>query len=85
MHHDERTFTFEGMVKFLGLEDADEYLTQTEDIRNGYLSALERYNEQFEELCRRNRIERVEVDTSHNMGDVLIDYLNQRSMLNRGR
>jgi uncharacterized protein (DUF58 family) len=85
MHHDERTFTFEGMVKFLGLEDAGEYLTQTEDIRNGYLSALERYNEQFEELCRRNRIERVEVDTSHNMGDVLIDYLNQRSMLNRGR
>ena len=33
MHHDELNFEFDGMVKFAGLEDADELLTQTEDIR----------------------------------------------------
>jgi uncharacterized protein (DUF58 family) len=85
LHRDEREFDFEGMVKFVGLELHDDYLTQTEDIRQGYLRALGNFNERFEELCRRNRIERVEVDTSRDMSEVLVDYLNQRSRLNRGR
>ena len=79
LHHHERTFQFEGMVKFLGLEEASEYLTQTEDIRNGYLEAMQRYETAFEDLCRRNAIERVSVDTSGNLGDDLVEYLNQRT------
>ena len=79
LHHHERTFQFEGMVKFLGLEEASEYLTQTEDIRNGYLESLQRYETAFEDLCRRNAIERVSVDTSGNLGDDLVEYLNQRT------
>ena len=67
------------MVKFLGLEEASEYLTQTEDIRNGYLEAMQRYETAFEDLCRRNAIERVSVDTSGNLGDDLVEYLNQRT------
>lgn len=85
LHHHELTFDFEGMIKFMGLEVDDEFLTQTEDIRTGYLRALGNFNEQFDEICQRNRIERVEVDTSRNMADILVDYLNQRSLLNRGR
>lgn len=79
LHHHERTFQFEGMVKFLGLEEVSEYLTQTEDIRQGYLQAMKRYETAFDDLCRRNAIERVIIDTSHNLGDDLVDYLNQRT------
>lgn len=85
MHHDELHFEFDGMVKFLGLEIEDEFLSQTEDIRTGYLKALKNFNQRFEELCQRNRIERVEVDTRRNMAEVLVDYLNQRARLRRAR
>jgi uncharacterized protein (DUF58 family) len=85
LHHHELSFEFEGMVKFLGLEVDDEFLTQTEDIRRGYLDALRAHNAKFEEICQRNRCERVEVDTSRPMAEVLIDYLNQRSRLARAR
>jgi uncharacterized protein (DUF58 family) len=85
MHHDELVFPLDGMTKFVGLEIADEYLAQPEELRAGYLAALERYNSRFEEICQRNRVERVLVDTSRDMGGVFIDYLNQRSLLNRGR
>ena len=79
LHHHERAFEFEGMMKFLGLEEVSEYLTQTEDIRQGYLEAMHRYEAAFDELCRRNAIERVPMDTSHHLGDDLVDYLNQRT------
>ena len=46
---------------------------------------MQRFNDRLEEICQRNRIERVLVDTNRDMAEVLIDYLNQRSMLNRGR
>ncbi|MEK6259201.1 MAG: DUF58 domain-containing protein [Planctomycetota bacterium] len=79
LHHHERSFEFEGMVKFLGLEEVSEYLTQTEDIRRGYLDAVTRYETALDDLCRRNSIERVPIDTSLDLGDVLVDHLNQRS------
>lgn len=79
LHHDERVFEFEGMVKFQGLEDATEYLTQSESIRSGYLEAFLRYENCLEEICRRNAIERVSLDTSRNLGDDLVQYLNQRT------
>jgi len=78
LHHHERTFEFEGMIKFLGLEEAGEYLTQTEDIRQGYLDSVRRYETALDDLCRRNAIERIAIDTSVNLGDALVDYLNQR-------
>ncbi|MBW3540451.1 MAG: DUF58 domain-containing protein [Planctomycetes bacterium] len=85
LHHHELAFDFEGMVKFQGLELPEEFLTQTEDIRTGYLRALENFNHRFDELCQRNRIERVEVDTNRPPAEVLLDYLNQRSRLVRSR
>ncbi|MBI1311136.1 DUF58 domain-containing protein [bacterium] len=85
LHHDELTFTFDGMIRFDGLEVPDQLLTQTEDIRRAYLDEVAAHREQFDMLCLRNRIERVEVDTSRDMAEVLIDYLNSRSLLNRGR
>ncbi len=85
MHHDEHSFTFDGMIKFVGLEIPDELLAQTEDLRRGYLAALERFNERIEEIATRNGCERVLVDTSRDMGELFVDYLNKRSLLNRGR
>jgi uncharacterized protein (DUF58 family) len=85
LHHDELHFEFEGMVKFLGLEVADERLAQTEDIRRGYLDALKRYEQVFTDLCHRNRIERVVVNTRHAMSDVLLDYLAERRRLSLSR
>jgi uncharacterized protein (DUF58 family) len=85
LHHDEWSFDFSGMVKFTGLEDAQELLTQTEDIRQGYLAALQRFTTNFDALCQRNRIERVAIDTSRPAADALLDYLNQRELLLRSR
>ncbi len=85
MHHDELDFQFDGMTKFVGLEIPDELLAQPEQIRRAYMRAMLRFNENLETICQRNRVERVLVDTSLDMGTVLVDYLNQRSRLNRGR
>ncbi len=84
LHHDEWTFDLDGMIKFKGLETPeDEFLTQTEDIRAGYLKVVEEFRHRFDQLCQRNLIEKVEVDTRRNMAEVLIDYLNQRSLVGR--
>ncbi len=85
MHHDELHFEFEQMTKFVGLEIPEELLAQPERIRRAYLRAMEGFNQRLEALCQRNRVERVLVDTSRDMGQVLVDYLNHRSRLNRGR
>jgi uncharacterized protein (DUF58 family) len=85
LHHEEITFDFDGMVKFVGLEVPDELLAQTEDLRRGYLTALTRFNDEFQEIAQRNGCERILVDTRRPMSELFIDYLNQRSMLNRGR
>jgi uncharacterized protein (DUF58 family) len=85
LHHDERAFEFDTLVKFVGLEVADELLAQPQDLREGYLRALARFESQLTDLCQRNGIEHVSVDTSKNMGQVLVDYLNQRSLQGRAR
>lgn len=79
LHHDELTFQFEGQVKFRGLEALEELTTQPEELRALYLQALGDFNTKFDDMCRRNHIERVLVDTSRTVGDVLLDYLNERS------
>jgi len=85
MHHDELAFEFDGMVKFVGLEIPDELLAQTDDLRRAYLQAVANFNEQLDQVVARNGCERVLVDTSRDMGEMFVDYLNQRSLLNRGR
>ena len=85
MHNDELEFGFDRMTKFVGLEVQRELLAQPEAIRRNYLQVMRDFNRRLEELCERNRIERVLVDTSRDMAEVLIDYLNHRSHLHRGR
>jgi uncharacterized protein (DUF58 family) len=85
MHHDELSFEIGGMVRFDGLEDADRLLVQSDDLRQGYLEAVQRHNELLEEIAERNRCERVLIDTSESMAEQLVDYLNKRSLLSRSR
>ena len=85
MHHDELVFEFDGMIKFVGLEIPEELVAQPDELRRAYLRALRQFNDQLADICLRNRIDRVLVDTSRDMGEVFVDYLNQRSQLNRGR
>jgi uncharacterized protein (DUF58 family) len=85
MHHDELAFEFDTMTKFLGLEVPEEILAQPDDLRNAYLAAVKKHHTELEAIALRNRCELVLCDTSRNMGELFIDYLNRRSLLNRGR
>ncbi len=83
LHHDELTFDFDQMTRFVGLELPDVLLAQPEDLRRGYLEALQRFNDQLEDIAQRNMCERVLVDTSRPLADVFADYLNRRSRTKR--
>lgn len=85
LHPDELEFRFEGNVKFRGLEVDEQLLTQPAELRKQYLEALTRFNETLEDACLRNKVERVVVDTGRNPAEVLVDYLNARSLRARGR
>ncbi len=85
LHHDELAFPFDELTRFVGLEVPEELLAQPEVVRRRYLETLGGFQQELEGLCQRNRIEWVLVDTQREMGEVLVDYLNQRSLLNRGR
>jgi uncharacterized protein (DUF58 family) len=85
MHHDELTFELAGMVKFVGLEDPDVLLAQTDDLRRGYLEAVREHQLRLETIAERNGCEHVLIDTQLSMSDQLVDYLNKRSRLARGR
>jgi len=85
LHHDELAFPFDELTRFVGLEVPEELLAQPEEVRRRYLETLGGFQQELEGLCQRNRIEWVLVDTQREMGEVLVDYLNQRSLLNRGR
>ena len=76
LHPDELTLPFDRMTPFVGPPD---------ELRRASLAALGEFNDQLEDICQRNRIERVLVDPGRDLGEVLVDYLNQRSRLSRGR
>lgn len=84
LHHHEWTFDLEGMTKFVGLEVADELLAEPEELRLGYLRAVERFRVGLQDLALRNRCELVPVDTQRSIAETLFDYLNQRSVATRG-
>jgi uncharacterized protein (DUF58 family) len=80
MHHDEIYFSLEGMIRFIGLEDPDQFLTRPQDIRDGYLESLKKFTDEFKEICEANRCEHITCDTSNDLGVTLANYLQQRTM-----
>ncbi len=83
LHHDEVAFEFDTMTKFVGLEIADHLLAQPEDLRDEYLRALRRFNDQLRSVAQRNMCEYVLVDTSRPLAETLSDYLNYRGRIRR--
>ena len=83
LHKDELEFNLPGMVRFVGLEDDDQFLTRPDDIRTAYLEAMKQFNDDLEELCEANQIERLVCDTSRSMAELFADYLHARSLRRR--
>ena len=79
LHHDEVAFEFDAMTKFVGLEIPDELLTQPEDLRDEYLRAIRKFNDELRSMAERNQTEYVLVDTGRSLGETLSDYLNLRN------
>ena len=85
LHHDEIAFDLPGMIRFVGLETDERFLTRPDDVRKAYLDAIESFNERLETLCEANRCERIVADTSRPMAEILADYLQQRAIVKRFR
>ena len=85
LHSDEITFELPGTVRFVGLETDEQFLTRPDDIRQAYLEVFNRFTDRIEDICQHNRCERLLVDTSRPMGEVLADYLQQRTVTRRMR
>lgn len=83
LHPDEREFRLRGMTKFVGLEAEGEELAQSEDIRTAYLAAFADHTQRLDDVCQRNQIELVAVDTNRPAAISLIDYLDRRSRIHR--
>ncbi|MGC1274447.1 MAG: DUF58 domain-containing protein [Planctomycetaceae bacterium] len=83
LHPDEREFRLSGMTKFVGLEAEGEDLTQAEDVRGAYLEALAEHRRRLGDVCHRNRIELVPIDTGRPAAESLVDYLDRRQRVRR--
>ncbi|MBI1374689.1 MAG: DUF58 domain-containing protein [Phycisphaera sp.] len=83
LHPDELHFNMDGMIRFVGLEDEDVFLTRPTDVRNAYLDAMNKFNERLAAICEANQVERVLVDTGRPMAELFADYLQQRALVHR--
>jgi uncharacterized protein (DUF58 family) len=78
LHPDEVGFPFEGMTRFLGLEDATKVLARPNLIRPAYLRAIRAFLHEMQEGCAANRCDYVLMDTSRPLGQSLSEYLARR-------
>ncbi|MEZ0230054.1 MAG: DUF58 domain-containing protein [Planctomycetota bacterium] len=75
----EKTFPFEAMTKFKGLEGLDEVTADPRAIRRAYLDELERFRWEIKRGCRQDRIDYVDIDTSMPLDVALTSYLATRA------
>ena len=83
LHHDELAFDLPGMVRFVGLEEEEQFLTRPDDVKAAYLEAMGAFNDELDSICEANQCERLVCDTSRNMADIFADYLHARSLTHR--
>ena len=80
LHADELQFQMRGLTRFVGLESDDELRIEPQDLRNAYLQALASFQGNLADIARRHRCEWVQVNTQNSIAEVLVDYLQQRSI-----
>jgi uncharacterized protein (DUF58 family) len=83
LHSDELTLPFEGMVKFDGLEETRQLLTQPHLIRPAYLRVLQEYLTELRHGCEAIRADYVLLDTTKPLGPALAQYLAARLRVRR--
>ena len=75
----EKTFPFESMTKFRGLEMLGEVTADPRAVRQAYLDELERFTWEIKRGCRQDRIDYVGLDTSMPLDVALTSYLATRA------
>ncbi|MCS6852646.1 MAG: DUF58 domain-containing protein [Gemmataceae bacterium] len=83
LHPDELEFPFEGLVRFVGLEQAGDWRTQPRQIRPAYLRALRAYLTELRAGCEAQRCDYVLMDTSRPLATGLSQYLARRLRVRR--
>ena len=78
LHPDEMDFPFNGMVKFDAMEEKMHLLTRPQLIRPTYLRALQKYLDDFQKGCERNRCDYVPMNTGKPLSEPLTAYLARR-------
>ena len=78
LHPDEVEFPFHGMVKFDGMEEKLHLLTRPQLIRPTYLKTLQKYLDEFQKGCERNRCDYVMMNTGKPLAETLTAYLARR-------
>jgi hypothetical protein len=78
LHPDEIGFPFEGMTRFIALEEEVKVLTRPQVIRPAYLRALRGYLDELRAGCHASRVDLVTVDTTRPLGQTLAGWLAMR-------
>ena len=76
---DERTFPFQNMTMFEGLEGMEDVLANPRLLKEAYLGELEKFLSRLRRVCRNNRFDYVALDTSDHLDVALSTYLAKRT------
>jgi len=79
LDHDERTFPFERMTRFEGLEAMPQVMADPASLRTQYLKELDLFTKSVRHGCLGNGADFVELDTSMSLHVALSSYLASRS------
>jgi uncharacterized protein (DUF58 family) len=83
LDHDERTFPFDRLSRFEGLEAASSVVADPAALRRAYLDEVAGFERRTRRLCQANRIDYVPLDTADSLGTVLSAYLATRAARRR--
>jgi uncharacterized protein (DUF58 family) len=84
LHPDEIDFPFDGMVKFVGMEEVREFLTRPQLIRQAYLRSLWKYMEELQGGLEKNGCDYVLMNTARPLAETLTGYLARRLKVRLG-
>jgi uncharacterized protein (DUF58 family) len=84
LDHDERTFPFERLSRFEGLEGPRSVVADPVALRRAYLDEVAGFERRIRRACQRNRVDYVPLDTAEPLGTVLAAYLAKRAARRRG-
>ena len=80
---DEIDFPFSGRIQFRDLESSqNQQMVDAKSIRDAYLRRYEEYQDKLRDICRKQRVDLVQMTTDRPFADALHEYLSVRR---RGR